>query len=168
MNGRGNARPPRAGAGMLRSLLAATISMLNLGCGVAADTVQAIVYADGQRTVLSGEALRSSGLVEACESQLISADNVLRLAVFPAMIDAQRRAGLAVEVVYPAPRTFTLAAGGRSVQASRLLVPLTGELAGEVTTIFVGSPEYQAGPFRNRQGTVALAILARAAAAAQR
>lgn len=99
-------------------------------------------------------------LVRACEAQLTGADGILRLAVQDSLIATLRDTELTLEIHYPAPRRFTLDMGGRTLELSRLLIPLSGEYAGPVTTLFYGTEDHwSAGPLRNSRGTEALQAL---------
>ena len=153
---------------VVRSVLAASLSLLPWVHGAAAHGVQAVVYEDGRKYELSADALRSSGLLDACEAQVRGATSVLRLGVSSATIEAQRNAGLALEIAYPAPQHFVLAMGGRTIDVTRILIPLAGELSGSVSTIFFGTPGYESGPLRHSQGTAELVRLVRTVRPAQR
>lgn len=113
-----------------------------------------IVYDRGRRQPVARDARGVAELVAACEDRLREADGSLRLAVSRQLIDKIQATETALEIVYPEQRTFELTRlGGRTVRARRLLIPLTGELAGEVTTLFVGDARYENGPLRIRQDT---------------
>lgn len=157
----GPGRPPFGSgwaARLLKSLLAASLWSMPAARGLPAQ-VQASAYVDGHRIELPVDRLAASGLLALCEAQVDGADSVLRLGVSAQSIQALRRDAWVLEIVYPAPRRFASAAGGRGIEASRLLIPLSGELSGSVTTVFYGNPEYQAGPLRNRQGSDEIARL---------
>lgn len=156
----------RAGR-VLRSLLAASLPWWPAARLAAAD-VQATAYLDGRRTPLPAERVQASGLVALCEAQLTGADGVLRLGVSSQSIDALRRDVPVLEIVYPAAKRFRVAVGGREISASRLLIPLGGDLAGSITTLFYGNPDYQSGPLRNTQGTGKIAGLVKSMAPAGR
>ena len=147
----------RAGR-VLRSLLAASLPWWPAARPAAAD-VQAAAYLDGRRTTLPADRVLASGLVALCEAQLTSADGVLRLGVSSQSIEALRREVPVLEITYPAAKQFRLALGGREISASRLLIPLAGDLAGSITTLFYANPDYQSGPLRNSKGTADIAGL---------
>ena len=152
---------PRAsgwGGRVLRSLLAASLPWWPTARSVAAD-VQAAAYLDGRRTTLPADRVLASGLVALCEAQLTGADGVLRLGVSSQSIDTLRREVPVLEIIYPAAKHFRLALAGREISASRLLIPLGGDLAGSITTLFYGNPDYQSGPLRNTKGTAEIAGL---------
>ena len=156
----------RAGR-LLRSLLAASLPWWPSTRTAAAD-VQATTSVNGHRTALPAERVVASGLLALCEAQLTGADGVLRLGVSTQSIDVLRRDVPVLEITYPAPKHFRVALGGREVSASRLLIPLAGDLAGSVTTIFYGNPDYQSGPLRNTKGTAEIAGLVQSMAPAGR
>ena len=160
-------RPSGRAGRVLRSLLAASLPWWPAARLAAAD-VQAVSYLDGRRTPLPAAQVQASGLVALCEAQLTGADGVLRLGVSSQSIDALRRDGPVLEITYPAPQQFRLVVGGREISASRLLIPLAGDLAGGVTTIFFGNPDYQSGPLRNAKGTAEIAGLVKSMAPAGR
>ena len=143
---------------VLRALLALCAWPLAAPHAVAgAPAVRAVLSVAGRRLELPPERLAHSALVELCEAQVRGADGVLRLAVSNDTIAVLQRDAMTVELVYAEPRTFALAVGGGSIVANRLLVPLSGELAGSITTIFHGNPEYRAGPLRNQRGSAGIA-----------
>jgi hypothetical protein len=142
----------------MRSLLAACVSWLPMTRAAAAE-LQVVAHVEGRHVELPADRVAASGLVALCEAQARSAGSVLRLAVSADTIAAQRREALALEILYPAPRQFVMAAGNRSLTVSRLLIPLSGELSGSMSTIFWGNPNYESGPLRNALGTAELARL---------
>lgn len=107
------------------------------------------VFHNGSRTILDSQA--ANELRKRCEAQLMSADSILRLAVSKSFIEGLRRQGLAVEIEYQIPKV--LAKGNRTIEIKRLLIPLSGDLAGPITTIFYGTKEYESGPYRNSRGS---------------
>ena len=151
-------RPSGRAGRVLRSLLAASLPWWPTARSAAAD-VQAAAYLDGRRTTLPADRVLASGLVALCEAQLTGADGVLRLGVSSQSIEALRREVPVLEITYPAAKHFRLAPGGREISASRLLIPLGGDLAGSITTLFFGNPDYQSGPLRNTKGTAEIAGL---------
>jgi hypothetical protein len=121
-----------------------------------------ILYDHGEALVLDAEP--SVSLIERCERDVAAADDVLRLAVSDATTRELKQQELVLEVVYPAVRTIS--SRGRALEISRLLVPLSGNLAGELTTIFYGTAGYRHGPLRRRLSSEELRSLAEAARAA--
>jgi len=144
---------------LARSLLAASVAWLPQVRAASAESVKAVVHVQGRTVEIAAQTVRDSGLVQACEQQVLGATSVLRLGVSSATIEQQRRIGLAVELSYEQPRRFVLAGMGRTIEVSHMLIPLAGDLAGGITTVFFGNPQYQAGPLRNDQGTAELARL---------
>lgn len=112
-----------------------------------------VVHDHGRQTRLTLDSPKARELAGRCEEQLRTADSVLRLAVTPQRIQEILDKEVAVEVLYGSTATFTVSFGMREIKIRRLLIPLTGELAGEVTTIFYGNKRYEAGPYRNRRGS---------------
>jgi len=94
-----------------------------------------------------------------------AASSVLRLAVTPELLRRLRENEQALEVDFGKPRVFRLAAPlERELRARRLLIPLTGELAGAMTTIlWDDGGGYRAGPLRAEKPTDDLADLVEAA-----
>lgn len=126
--------------------------------GLAADELQVLVFEDGRSQALDLDAVRRSGLLAVCEGQLRGSTSVLRLAVSNETVRHMQNAGLSLELRYPQSQRFVLGAlGDRVVPASRVFVPLSGELAGDVSTWFLGDPAYRSGPLRNKAGTAELA-----------
>ncbi|HYC53894.1 MAG TPA: hypothetical protein VEL28_03040 [Candidatus Binatia bacterium] len=157
-----------SGRRMLRALAAGVLALA--GCQAAAESrLQVVVHESAGRRELPAEAASTSAIVQAVERIIGAADNVLRLAVTPEMLDKVRSADGAVEITFAEVRTFTPAAlQGREIRARRLMVPLSGELAGPVTTIFVDDGSgYEAGPLRAPVPTEELARLAQAATPAR-
>ncbi|HYB98732.1 MAG TPA: hypothetical protein VEC57_06305 [Candidatus Limnocylindrales bacterium] len=150
-------KPPR----LLRALMAAAVALA--GCrATAAGQLQVVVYEGGQRRALPVQDASTAALLQAVEDSVHAADAVLRLAVTPQLVETLRNDHGCVEVTYPEPRRFTLPLlQGREVLAQRLLVPLTGELAGTMTTILLDPGSgYRAGPLRASRPTQPLARLA--------
>lgn len=88
---------------------------------------------------------------------LEGAEAVLRLAVSEATMARLRQSEVVLEIHFEETQSFVIAGlRGRSEAGRRLLVPLTGELAHEMATIFVGDREYRSGPYRNPRGIGAL------------
>jgi len=111
------------------------------------------LFDHGRRTAVAAVDPTARELVARCEDQLLTADNILRLAVTPALIQNIQDKELAVEIRYREPKDFLIPFNQQTLHPLRLLIPLTGELAGGVTTIFHGTAQYGAGPYRNRRGT---------------
>src|SRR5262245_46289008 len=124
--------------------------------GVASVTL----YDRGRQVDLSPALPAVQELVAHCEKQLETADDILRLAVTPSLIQEVRAKELAVEIRYAEPKAFVIAFNKQTLRPLRLMVPLTGEYAGEVTTIFHGTTQYGAGPYRNSSGTAAIRAIA--------
>ena len=115
------------------------------------------IYSQGREIPLSQEGHYAKSISDECESILLGADSVLRLAIDPEYIRKIKRQGYAVEVVYDNQHEVQIANLRRQISLSRILIPLEGELAGEVATVFFGDGGYKSGPFRNSVGTASLA-----------
>lgn len=121
------------------------------------------IHMAGKERRFADEAGAASELVARCTEQFESADGILRMAVSEHTIQELTSNETVVELWFAEPRAFVIGFNNRSVVAQRVLVPLTGELAGDVTTLFYGSGRsWAAGPLRNRRGTAAIAELAEA------
>jgi hypothetical protein len=121
------------------------------------DGATVTVFHDGSKTILSSET--ADVLRKQCEAQLMSADSILRLAVSKPFIERLRKQGLAVEIEYDVSKVFVI--NNKTIEIKHLLIPLSGDLAGSITTIFYGMNEYESGPDRNRRGSDELLSLVR-------
>ena len=121
--------------------------------------MKVIIHRHGKSLELTASSPGVEDLVALCEEQLQAADGMLRLATTPALIQQIREEEVAVEIVYSRPATFTVSFNRQTLHPLRLLIPLTGDLAGAVTTIFHGKTQYEAGPYRNRKGTAEIVAL---------
>ena len=158
----------RATSGRNAAAACAVAAVVSLGAvglppackGNEPDRVSVRIFRQGQEQVLSPEREEVGALVRLCEEQIASANDVLRLAVGDGTIRDLRLAQTVVEIIFPEPKSITVELLGSPVEVQRLLVPLSGELAGDVTTIFYGSGSgYRSGPLRNRTGTAGLVAL---------
>lgn len=142
-------------------LVVMMIAGLRLGFGRRENPLEAVVvvHDHGRQTRLALDSPRVRELAGQIEDQLRTADSVLRLAVTPQRIQNILDKEVAVEILYGSTATFTVSALEREVSTKRLLIPLTGDLSGEVTTIFYGVDRYEAGPYRNRRGSEPLRLL---------
>jgi hypothetical protein len=123
------------------------------------------VHRDGSAVRVDVGAPGGRALLEACEKRVAAANSVLRLAVTPELLRRLRENEQALEVDFGKPRVFQLGAPlERELRARRLLIPLTGELAGGMTTIlWDDGGGYRAGPLRAEMPTDDLASLVEAA-----
>lgn len=118
------------------------------------------VYRGGQRYTPSVNNDSVRALVKRCEEQVESSDGVLRLAVEEHLIKELMANETVVEIVFDEVRTYRVASRNRSVDLNRMLIPITGDLAGEVTTIFYGKGSgYSSGPLRNAAGSAPVSEL---------
>jgi hypothetical protein len=109
-----------------------------------------IIYDHGKPLWLSADKPAVQGLVALAEERLHSADNLLRLAVTPGLITGIQQSELVIEFRYARPHTLEIPFRKKTITLERLLIPLTGDFAEGVTTIFLGYPEYAAGPYRSK------------------
>jgi NCAIR mutase (PurE)-related protein len=89
---------------------------------------------------------------------LAGTDDMSQMLVYDALIDEQRTAATALELVLPASRSFDAGVAGR-VRLDRVFVPLSGPHAaeGDAVTVFIGEGGYRRGPFHNPHGRAILA-----------
>ena len=120
-----------------------------------------VLFERGVRQPLAPGDPAARELVALCETQLQTASEILRLAVGPSLLRDLRDREWVVEITYSTTRTWPSPFPNRPpLRIRRLLIPLSGDLAGSMTTIFLGDAEYVAGPYRNHRGTRELEILA--------
>ncbi|HEX9871659.1 MAG TPA: hypothetical protein VGC99_24270 [Candidatus Tectomicrobia bacterium] len=137
------------------SLLVASLSgVLGLKMKAIAqpDKVSVTIYDRGKQLNLAADVAAVQELVSRCEAQMRTADTMLKLAVTPQLIANLRRQEVTIEIRYSQPQTFIISFNGQTVEPMRILIPLTGEFAQGVTTIFYGRDQYAHGPYRNSQG----------------
>jgi len=130
--------------------------------GAVSDVSSFALYQGGNKQELPPLRSDVASLIERCEGQLRTADNILRLAPTPELVQGLRAHEVVLEIVYRRPQSFAIGFNKQTIEVGRLLIPLTGEFAGGgPTTIFHGGSTYAAGPYRNSQGPASLAELAR-------
>jgi len=120
------------------------------------ETSHVDLYINGKKTSLSLSKPEVQQIVQTCEEQLQQADGILRLAVSSEAIEEIKQSAAALEILYGSPKTFVIGFNKNTVEVDRLLIPLTGDFAAQVTTIFLGKGKYMAGPYRNKTGTSAI------------
>jgi hypothetical protein len=88
------------------------------------------------------------------ENQLKTANSIFKLAVGENLIRDLYKNEISVEIRYPKLKTFIIPINNLEIKAQRLLIPITGEFAGKITTIFYGNASfYSSGPYVNSEGT---------------
>lgn len=143
----------------LASRLLAGLLVLGACNRVRSETVSVLVHEGGEPRQVPAETSAGRALVQACESTLLAADNVLRLMPTEALLGELRASATSVEIRYPSRKRFVLGPPlSRTLEASALLVPVTGEYAGSPATIFYDDGDgYAAGPLRSDRGSSAVA-----------
>jgi len=118
------------------------------------NTVGVEIYHAGQKYTLPFDQDAVQDLVRHCEEQLRSADSILRMAVSDHTVRGLKEKETVIEISFRKPKTFSVGFSNQKIEVRRFLIPITGELAGAVTTIFHGSgSKYASGPLRNSRGT---------------
>lgn len=123
-------------------------------------SVKVVLFQRGRQHPVAGDSPAGRKLVAECEHQLESANDLLRLAVSPSRLDGLRDKEWVVEVTFAQARVVQSPFGRSPLRVRRLLIPLSGDLAGPLTTIFYGDAQYVSGPYRNDHGTGKLVQLA--------
>ncbi len=124
--------------------------------------VKIAVHHQGRRLPVPSDSATAVELGSLCLRQFETADSVLRLAVGKATIGDLRRHETAVELWFEPARDLTVGSTGRTLTVHSILIPVSGELAGEVTTLFYATGSaYASGPLRNSAGTSQLGELVR-------
>ena len=123
------------------------------GIAAAMPDVQVTIFDHGKQIAVASPEVTVRELVARCEERLQTADGILRLAVTPALIQDIQDKELAVEIRYREPKDFLIPFNHQTLHPLRLLIPLTGEFAGGITTVFHGTTQYGAGPYRNKRDT---------------
>lgn len=150
------------GKSWMYCFVAAILSLVDTGTGEVAQPgpFSVIIYDRGKPIVFSPDTGGIRELVAHCEERLRTADGILRLAVTPHRISEMQQKEVAIEIHYSQPQTFVIPFNGQTLQPTRLLIPLTGDLAQGVSTIFHGSEaQYVAGPYRNSKGNKEIGTL---------
>ena len=139
-------RVVRVAARVLASVLALSACRAGGSAGV-----RVVLHDSGSARDMSaaGDAAVAA-VVETAERAVGAGETVLRLAVSEQMLDDIRSRQRSVEIDYGEVRTFRPAAmQGRELPIRRMLIPLSGQLAGQITTIFMDpGGGYEAGPLR--------------------
>jgi hypothetical protein len=130
--------------------------MLGLSCKEQRQDMKIIYYHRGEEIILNPTLTGFTDLIKTVENLLINADDMLRLAVEPEMINKMKKEERVLEIIYPNPIELTINRNRDTIHPDRLLIPLSGEFVGKnenpPATIFHGYPEYSAGPYSNHNG----------------
>jgi hypothetical protein len=118
--------------------------------------VTVVLHQGGRATTIAKNGPAVDAVVQEVEAQLRSADGVLRLGVTPELIEQLEKDEIVVEIQYRDPPSLIVGFNKNTVRPRRLLVPLTGDYAEGMTTIFHATKEFDAGPYRNSKGVAAL------------
>jgi hypothetical protein len=156
-----NAR--RAAKGLWSRILAigcAALGALQVGAMTRLDSPMITIYQRGKAVTVSPEHKQYAQLLAECERRLQYANNILRLAVDKHTIRQLQKTEVSVEIQYPMAKHFSIAFNQREITVQRLLIPLSGDLAGEISTIFYADDEgYRSGPYRSDMGSEPIAEL---------
>lgn len=121
---------------------------------------QIIVYKRGiplvgrsKKTILDPALPGAIKLKTVIEEILITADDMLREAVFEDTIQKIKNHESAVEIIYENSREFQISAYQRSIKIDRILIPLSGYYSSR-TTIFYGNKGYSSGPYVNSKKNI--------------
>jgi len=144
-----------------RAVVALVACMFGFITDGAADSAafSVTLYDHGRQIQLTANQQVTEKIVALCAEQLSNANGVLRLAVTPQLIDDLKQRERTLEIVYDEPQSFVIAFNNNKFEASRLLIPLSGDYAANITTIFVGDAQYKHGPYRNSQGVANIIAL---------
>jgi hypothetical protein len=142
------------GWAVILSILLSITSIITTACAsMQNEGISITVYIKGKKTAISLDKPEAQKIIEICEAQLQQADGILRLAVASHLIDSIKNNDAALEIIYKNPKAFFINLNKKNVETDRLFVPLEGDFAGGMTTIFHGKGSYAAGPYRNKDGT---------------
>ncbi|ASJ74563.1 hypothetical protein [Granulosicoccus antarcticus] len=137
---------------LLTSLVSASLVLLiNSACSEPSNSIQVRLHNKGQTHQLDASSRTILQTIAQIETSLISADSVLRLAVDKHFINRIINEQSALEILYPTIREFETAFNGKWLTLDRILVPLNGEFADNVTTIFHGTRNYTSGPLSHQR-----------------
>ena len=116
------------------------------------------VYDHGKTTALDIDTRESRHVAAECSRLLQNATGVLRLAVTPQLIDGLKRGEYCLELAGAAPQTMQMAKlQDVSVTFTRMLVPLSGSFASNVSTVFLATADaYDQVPYRNNASIAAM------------
>lgn len=130
--------------------------MFGMSCREKKQDTKIIFYDKGGEITIDSKLTGYGYLIRATENLLVNADDMLRLAVDSELIRKIKKQESAIEVIFPIPTEFTINYNKAVIRPDRILIPLSGEFAGTdenpPATIFLGYPEYSAGPYTNQQG----------------
>lgn len=130
--------------------------MLGLSCKEKGQDIRIVFYQNGQGTTINPKRSGSEDLVTSMENLLINADDIIRLAVDPELVNKIKKEERVIEIIYPNPIELTINRNRDTIHPDRLLIPLSGEFAGDLenpqAVIFHGYPAYSSGPYANRKG----------------
>lgn len=108
------------------------------------------VHRDGSPRPVAKGSPEAAAIWKAVLERLEGAETPLRLAVSEDLVRSLRTAETSIEFAWDAPVSVTPARlGGRTLEFRRLILPLTGELAGDLSTLVLGDADtWRSGPFR--------------------
>jgi hypothetical protein len=130
--------------------------MFGLSCQEKRQDIKIIYYDKGKEIVIGSKLTGYDDLISATENLLVGSDDMLRLAVDPELIRKIKEQDSSIEVIFPHPTEFRISYFDKVVRPDRILIPLSGEFAGEednpLAVIFLGYPDYSSGPYTNHKG----------------
>jgi hypothetical protein len=120
-----------------------------LGCRAAAPPGPVLtLHSGGVPRTLDASSAEGRALLETCEDTLRSANAVMQLAITPELVDALHTRETSLEIGFPTMRAWKLGPPlEREVSALRILIPLSGDLAGSPISILIDAGDgFSHGP----------------------
>jgi len=146
----------KLGISLLYVVLILGAVMLGSSCKEQRQDMKIIYYHGGEEINLDPTLTGFTDLIKTVKNLLISADDMLKLAVDSMLIKKIKKEESAIEIIYPKPVELISDYNHEAIHPDRILIPLSGEFVGKSenppATIFHGYPEYSAGPYRNHKG----------------
>ena len=132
------------------------IVMLRTSCKEQRQDMKIVYYHKGEETTLNPKLSDFSELIKATENLLVTADDMLRLAVDSELIKKIKEEESATEVIFPRPIEFIVNYNKNIIHPNRILIPLSRDFVEEgenpTAVIFLGYPDYSSGPYTNHKG----------------
>lgn len=118
------------------------------------EELRLLLHNRGKVTTISQKSPQFKALQTEMETTLTSAPDMFRLAVQTELIADIKSKQVALELLYPAEKSFTIVKTNKKVTLDRLLIPLTGDYAEaaqkkKFVTLFYGVRAYGSGPYTN-------------------
>lgn len=125
----------------------------------AGDTLQSMTVYDHGKTVRLDTGTREARHIAGeCTRLLQTATGVLRLVVTPELIDRLKRGEYGLEIIPAQEASVEMARlPDQTVSYTRMFIPLSGDFAENVATVFTGRGEtYNSVPYRNNASVKAM------------